>query len=948
MNYIRKSIALITVITILFLIPVNYVSADSSVIYQTSVKENVTSGATLEKITRFTTDGWQSIDVLKVDLGNPNIQVDSLTNTDSLMNLTQVKALADARGAVAAINSSFFNPLGKDNKGYVDGPIVESGKIISAVTGYNSTGDHMASFSIDNSKKVSFDFWKTNIKLVAPNGKMVDVAQYNKPSPVNYKDITVLDRRWGKTSIGSSDKNPELFEVVVVEGKITDMRFSQPAVEIPQNGFVIVTTAANGPAITNNFQIGDDVKLSINTTPDWSNLAVSMTGSAILLKNGKIPDKFSMNIAGRQPRTAIGCSKSGTQLIIVTVDGRQNLGIGMTQTELANFLASQGAYNALNFDGGGSTTMVARQPGDSGLSVINSPSDGAQRYVAAGLGIFSIAPPSELNGLIIDTDDKSVFVNGSRSFTVSGYDRYLNPITLDPNQITFSASGVQGSFKGNTFYPKSSGKAVIKATVGNLSAEFTEDVLGNPVEINLNYQSLKLPLNATKKFSATGKDKAGFTSTINPQDINWTVNGNIGSFNGNTFSATGQGTGFIDASIGNTHAYCGVSVASSASTVIDGFEQANGSFISSPTGLGGDYSISNEYTNSGSYSGKLTYDFTNTEGTRAAYMVFPGNGLTLAPNTDKLGLWVYNTHSVPNWLRAEVYDSSGSKQILEFTKDMNWSGWKYLEVSLDGIDGPARLTRIYLAQVSPVSDSGSIYLDDLTQVSSSYPALTSGQIPEDTKYKDPYNKTVTYKKTANSFRFSVFGQTSEPKNLLQKLLVERYADKTNSSLCDMAVLLGSGTHKITSKIKVNTITTSSNYKAMDIKNSRLIQLDTSKKGLRLTDPKQWSWFLDKLNTFTGNNIFIFMSDSPKNFSDGLEGNLFRNILSDYQKTKGKNVWVIYKNTTNSTVTENGVKYFSTAGYDIKGLNSANAANQAKYLLVTVIGSDISYEFKPSI
>ena len=91
-----------------------------------------------------------------------------------------------------------------------------------------------------------------------------------------------------------------------------------------------------------------------------------------------------------------------------------------------------------------------------------------------------------------------------------------------------------------------------------------------------------------------------------------------------------------------------------------------------------------------------------------------------------------------------------------------------------------------------------------------------------------------------------------------------------------------------------------------------------------------------------------MSDSPKNFTDKMEGNLFRDILSEYSKTKGTNVWVVYKNVTNSTVTENGVKYFSTVGYDIAGLNSSNAASKAKYLLITVNGKEMSYEFKPSV
>jgi len=949
MNYIRKIVALYTVLAVLFLVPVNYVSAEPAIIYQKSVKENITSGATLEKITKFTTAGWQSINVLRIDLGNPNIKIDSLTNTDSAMKLTQLKTLAEARGAVAAVNSSFFNWGEGSGQGYVDGTIIESGKVISAQSGYNSNGDNMASISIDIANNVFFDYWKTNIKLVAPNGKQIDVAQFNKPSRLNHKDIIVVDRRWGKMSIGSTEKYPEMFEVVVDDGKITEMRFSQPAVEIPQNGFVIVTSAINAPLITSNFNLGDEVKLSINTTPDWSSMSVAMTGSAILVKDGKVPAKFSQNAAGKNPRTAVGCTKDGKQLIMVALDGRQSHGVGMDQTELAKLMIELGAYNALNFDGGGSTTMVARHQGDKNLSLINSPSDGAQRAVAAGLGVFSVAPPSELDGILLDAADNNVFVNTSRNINVMGYDRYLNPIDVDKSQVTFSVTGVKGDFVGNTFYPKSSGKAVIKATIGKISSTIEVQVLESPLSISLNADTVKVPLNGTKTFNVTGTDKNGYTTTINPADVKWSVNGGMGSFVEGVFKASAPGAGYIDASVGNVHAYCGVSVAANKNTVIDSFEQFNGTYMSSPAGLPGSYEISSDFAKTGSYSGRLTYDFsTSLEGTRAAYLVYPDKGVIIAEGAEKLGIWVYNDHTASNWLRAELYDSAGSKQIIEFTKDMNWDGWKYLDASLANIKLPARVSRIYLAQINPVSDKGVIYIDDLTTSSSSYPSLEKVKIPKNTEYKDPANKAVAFSKSSKSFRLSVFGQTAEPKTILQKLITQRFTQAISKDMSEMAVIVGSGTHKMTGNIKVQTLTTSKSYKATDYKGVRIIQLDTSKKSLRLSDENQWKWFLDKLNSFAGDNVLIFMSDSPKNFSDKLEGNLFRDILSEYSKTKGKNVWVIYKNSSNSTVTENGVKYFSTTGYDLAGLSSSNAASKAKYLLITVNGKEMSYEFKPSI
>jgi exopolysaccharide biosynthesis protein len=71
----------------------------------------------------------------------------------------------------------------------------------------------------------------------------------------------------------------------------------------------------------------------------------------------------------RHPRTAIASLRDGRALLAV-VDGRQpSLSIGMTLSELAGFLIELGAIEAINLDGGGSTTMVVRS------AIVNSPSD---------------------------------------------------------------------------------------------------------------------------------------------------------------------------------------------------------------------------------------------------------------------------------------------------------------------------------------------------------------------------------------------------------------------------------------------------------------------------------------------------------------------------------------------------------------------------------------------
>lgn len=103
---------------------------------------------------------------------------------------------------------------------------------------------------------------------------------------------------------------------------------------------------------------------------------------------------------GRNPRTAVAWTYDN-HLIFLVVDGRSSIAAGMTTTELASTINSLGDVRmALNFDGGGSSTMWA------GGVVRNNPSDGSQRSVADAVVITSVPPPS--SDMIVDNTDATV------------------------------------------------------------------------------------------------------------------------------------------------------------------------------------------------------------------------------------------------------------------------------------------------------------------------------------------------------------------------------------------------------------------------------------------------------------------------------------------------------------------------------------------------------------
>ena len=91
----------------------------------------------------------------------------------------------------------------------------------------------------------------------------------------------------------------------------------------------------------------------------------------------------------RNPRTAAGIARGGRQLILLAVDGREYQNAGMTLRELGNLMLGLGARDAINLDGGGSTTMVFADPDSAGrLRIANRPSDkGGERTVGDALAI---------------------------------------------------------------------------------------------------------------------------------------------------------------------------------------------------------------------------------------------------------------------------------------------------------------------------------------------------------------------------------------------------------------------------------------------------------------------------------------------------------------------------------------------------------------------------------
>lgn len=139
--------------------------------------------------------------------------------------------------------------------------------------------------------------------------------------------------------------------------------------------------------------------LRVDLGPDASE---SVGGTPVLVRDGLawVKGDGTGFISGRHPRTAVGWDGAG-RVLMVTVDGRQpGHSVGMSLPDLADFLVGIGAVEALNLDGGGSTTMVISD------KVVNLPSDRLVRRA----GTERLAPIVLSGDLVIGNVERPVSV----------------------------------------------------------------------------------------------------------------------------------------------------------------------------------------------------------------------------------------------------------------------------------------------------------------------------------------------------------------------------------------------------------------------------------------------------------------------------------------------------------------------------------------------------------
>ncbi len=271
---------------------------------------------------------------------------------------------------------------------------------------------------------------------------------------------------------------------------VEEIIYADGAVDIPVGKMVLTLNMTGNQWIKQllqTLQIGDSVSIHSEATADsdlW-NTAYNALGSEgkRLVRDGQVQSGFE---AGAAPRTAVGITGTGS-IIFYVLDGRQQgYSYGAKQATIAQRMIELGCVDALNLDGGGSTTIAGVYPGSDAASVFNSPSDGGLRKVTNFIFLQNMREPTgEVGGLYIYPQKQNILAGSSYQLETKAVDTTFYPTAL-PAEMDYSIESGDGSVSSTGLLTVgSSGDVTIKVQSGQASGTATYTIVNNPSSISV-------------------------------------------------------------------------------------------------------------------------------------------------------------------------------------------------------------------------------------------------------------------------------------------------------------------------------------------------------------------------------------------------------------------------------------------------------------------------------
>ena len=687
-------------------------------------------------------EGPWAINVVAADVPQQYLELHALLGGGSTVGRRAVSGMLAGQASenlipVAGVNADYFAMAGGAYTTIPLGLQVESGELVTfpdpARSAFYALPDGTAHIG-----RFRADAW-----LMGPGNLLYPLAGVNRPP--EHGELALFTPRFGRETRGYEGVTQialaDLSGPVKTKGDVSatiasvTVAASQP---IPPDGAVLVANGVAAYALR-GLKAGDRVRLQVVMDPDVGEMRMAVSGGPRLVREGRVSvenraERFADSFATRRhPRTGVGLRQGA--VVLVTVDGRQpGYSEGMSLPEFAQVLVNLGCTEAMNLDGGGSTTMVVRS------QVVNSPSDGRERRVANALALFSTAPATgKAVRLAVEPAEANVLSGEKLPLVARGLDEYYNPVGLDPKTVTWTTGSLglideQGSFIAAQVTVPTAG--LVTARQGEMTAAAVICVLPSPARLVITPDRASLAPKGSQQFTVRAFDEDNRPIRLRSDRVTWscdpTGTGATVDRSGLFRAPARRGELTVMAKVGDVTAKAQVLVAA-ATTVMADFERAAAggwSYASVPAGLPGSVAIAEDPLTKGNHCLELRYDLSPPAGqnpnlpsqTRAAEAVL---NLPL-PDTRAISIRVLGDGQGA-WLRARLRDAADRRFTIDLAAHVDWSGrWRTLTAWLpDDSAPPLVLEAVYVTAYRPDQrPAGAICLDDIAVEPSAESAAT--------------------------------------------------------------------------------------------------------------------------------------------------------------------------------------------------------------------------------
>ncbi len=427
---------------------------------------------------------------LTIDKSVPGVSIHAVCAKDKVAGTEKTSTMAERKSTssrlyFAGCNADFFTTSGNATNG--------TSKVGSPTTSCTADGEVYKTsnsnyqFSVDRdgvARIGRLNYYTGTAKCGSASALFKGI---NVGAPAN--GVTIYTPRyWGSTN--QTDYTGNSYEVTakLVAGdsftcggtyrmEVTSEPNTSGDTPIPSDGFVIFARG-NAKDFVGNLHTGDIVEFdNIVLLGDQRIYPTQIvSGNPKTVGDGQRLDSEGErgDASAQHPRTGIGVSQDGNKIIMMVIEGRLNGSVGVRTSQLADMMLYAGAYEAVNLDGGGSSTLYT-----SAFGVRNRCSDGTERAVGNAIFAAVDTPDDDKEVAEIQFADwkASLPKYGTYTPVIYGYNKYGVLVSDNVTDFTLECAPELGTISnGNTLLATGSKCGILTARSGDITAQIIVNI----------------------------------------------------------------------------------------------------------------------------------------------------------------------------------------------------------------------------------------------------------------------------------------------------------------------------------------------------------------------------------------------------------------------------------------------------------------------------------------